>query len=79
MPPCPTEKVKILDQQWLKNLDAAVENLPVTSLDRGFEKSIKLTESQKGPRVSKLSTIYDTHSPEDSLRIERYLHLCKNF
>ena len=48
LPPCETEKVKILDQQWVKNLDAAVENLPVTSLDRGFDKSIQHTESLKG-------------------------------
>ena len=61
--------MKIIDTQWVKNLSESVENLPASSLSKGFEKPLQLTDSQKGPRVSKLSTIYDTHSPEDSLRI----------
>ena len=79
LPHSESEKVKVLDQQWLKNLDSAVQNLPESSLEIGFNKPIVLTASQKGPRVPKLQSIYDTHTPENSLRMERYLHLCKNF
>ena len=77
VPQCETEKIKIVDHQWAKNLGTVVDNLPSSSLDRGFEKTVELTDSQSGPRVAKLSTIYDTHTAEDSLRIERYLKLCK--
>ena len=77
MPQCESEKIKVVDQQWAKNLQAAVQHLPLSSLDRGFDNSVQLTDSQRGPRVPKLSTIYETHTPENSLRIERYLKLCK--
>ena len=71
------KKIKVIDLQWAKNLDAAVEHLLSSSLERGFENTIDLSNSQTGPRVPILPTIYDTHTPEDSLRIERYLKLCK--
>ena len=38
--PCETEKVRIIDTHWVKNLSESVENLPGSSLDKDFEKPL---------------------------------------